>query len=179
MSCRGHLLRKRQLTIDPGTFDRLARQLVESSLLLQCPSEEKLKVPGFQFDEGKSWNHVEDHGGWRVWSTELPAKWICRPRDIGKSYAIKWLTCRVGAMNTNSYQHLKHDKICEKICRLSNLGVYCCPNFRMPMDFPLSAGGASLRRKTRSSRRGGATHGPFGHAAAATMVRGLEGSPWS
>jgi hypothetical protein len=63
MSCRGHLLRKQQLTIDPGTFDSLARQLVESSLLLQCPSEEKLEVPGFQFDEGKSWNHMEDHGG--------------------------------------------------------------------------------------------------------------------
>lgn len=40
----GHLLRKRQLTIDPGTFDSLARQLVESSLLLQCPSEEKLEA---------------------------------------------------------------------------------------------------------------------------------------
>ncbi|CAL1136454.1 unnamed protein product [Cladocopium goreaui] len=40
----GHLLRKRQLTIDPGTFDRLARQLVESSLLLQCPCEEKLEA---------------------------------------------------------------------------------------------------------------------------------------
>ena len=57
---------------------------------------------------------MEPHGGsWRLksvkyievhWSTELPAKWPNGSADQGhlKSYGIKWLTCRVGAMNTNS-----------------------------------------------------------------------------
>lgn len=47
---------------------------------------------------------------------------------------------------SNEYQQLKHDKICEKICRLSNLGVYGCPNFRMPMDAPFQAELLSVER---------------------------------
>eukprot|EP00435_Cladocopium_sp_Y103_P037026 s2025_g9.t1 len=73
----GHLLRKRQLAIDPGSFDRLAQQLVESSLLLQCPSEEQLEAELLSVERPAAAGHAEQLMARLV--TQLLPRWLEEP----------------------------------------------------------------------------------------------------